>query len=55
MDAKVIEQFAHVLRLSVGPLEIGRVELDVLVAHLGDGTHCAFRIDLQCIANGIKL
>ncbi len=40
-DAEIIQKLLHVLGLSFGPVEIGSVEFDDLVAHLCHGAHGA--------------
>ena len=45
-DPQVVEQLAHLLGLSFGPVKVWTVKFHTLVAHSGDGAHCAFRIAL---------
>lgn len=52
--AEVIEEFSHVPGLGLGPVEVGRVEFDALVAHLRDRAHGALEILLQGSAHGVE-
>ena len=54
VDAEIIEELAHLLRLGFAPLEIGSVKLDALVAHLGDSAHRPLWILFKGFANGIQ-
>jgi len=52
--AQIIEQLAHVLGLIRSPAKVWRVELDHLIAHLGDCADGACKIFRELIANGIQ-
>ena len=55
LDAQVVEQLAHVLRRRGRPVEVRRVELDDLVAHLRNGGHGAGQILRQLGPHRIEL
>src|SRR6266700_877088 len=50
-DAQVVQQFAGLLGLSLGPFEIGGVELNGLISHLSDGTEGGVGILLEGVAD----
>src|SRR5216683_2844444 len=54
MDAEIIEKLAHLFGLTFAPLEIRGVEFDALVSHLGNGTHGAFGVLFERVADRIQ-
>ena len=55
LDAEVVEELADVLRLFGGPAVVRRVELDDLVAHLGDGADRAGQVFHEVASNRVQL
>ncbi len=55
LDAEIVEQLADVLGRVGRPVEIRRVELDDLVAHLGDGRDGALEVLGQLAADRVEL
>ena len=53
--AKVVEQLAHLLGLSLGPFEIRGIKLDALISHLSYGAYRGLWIFLETLAHGIQL
>ena len=53
-DAEIVQQLSHLLGLTLGPLEIGRIEFDALISHLRDGAHRALGVFFQFIADRIE-
>ena len=49
-----VKKFAHLFGLGFTPLEIRSVELNALVSHSGDGTHCALGILFERVTDGIQ-
>jgi hypothetical protein len=54
-DAQVVEPLTSLLGLLGRPLEIGRVELDDLVAHLGHRAHRAEQVLGEFASHGVEL
>src|SRR6266478_3881664 len=53
-DPQIVQKLSHLLGLTLGPFEIGRIEFDALKSHLRDGAHGGLRVFFQFIADRIK-
>jgi hypothetical protein len=53
--AEIVQELSHLLGLCFGPFVVGGVELDALVAHLGDCLYGGLWILLEFFADGIQL
>src|SRR6202795_1486165 len=50
-DSEIVEKLSHLLGLTLGPLEVGRIEFDTLVFHLRDGAPRALQIFFTFVAD----
>ena len=53
-DAEIVQELSHLLGLSFGPFEIGRIEFNALISHLCNGAHRSLGISFQFFADRVE-